>query len=1180
MAGSFQEAEEADCRGRSEESLDEHPEDPDLRFKLGVLLWEKGGESKEKAAEHFVISAKLNPQNAAAFRYLGHYYYSGGDSQRALKCYQRAISLNPDDSECGDSLCELLEESGKETLEVAVCREASEKSPRAFWAFRRLGYLHLHHTRWSDAVQSLQHAIRGYPTSPDLWEALGLAYQRLGMFTAATKSYGRAIELEDTRVFALVESGNIYLMLGSFRKGIEQFQRALEISPQNVSANYGLASGLLSLSKECMNLGAFKWGSSLLEDAAKVADATAQLAANISCIWKLHGDIQLTHAKCFPWMEGDNSAKFDMESFDASILSWKQTCNVATKSARRSYQRALHLAPWQANLYIDIAITLDLISSMTENYGHNNYPWQLSEKMALGALLLEGDNYEFWVALGCLSCHNAMKQHALIRGLQLDGSSVVAWAYLGKLYREEGENKLARQAFDCARSMDPSLALPWAGMAADTHTREPATDEAFESCLRAVQILPLAEFQIGLAKLALLSGNLASSQVFGAIQQAVLRAPHYPESHNLKGLVCEARSDYQAAVVSYRFARCAINISSGNASKSHFRDIAVNLARSLCMAGYAADAVKECENLKTEGMLDTEGLQIYAFCLWQLGKSDLALSVASILAASVPTMDQTFAAASLSFFCRLLYYISGLDSTIARISKIPKELFQSSKVSFILSAMHALDHSNRLESAVSSSRCSIVSHEDITGMHYLIALGKLIKDGSESCLGFQSGINHLKKSLHKYPNSKLMRNLLGHLLLSSEEWKQTHVASRCCMIDSPCNANKVGLKSGCEILGAGSVACYAIGNKDPKYSFPTCGYQCQNGPEIIQELQKYLHHEPWNHNARYLLILNIMQRAREERFPQQLCVILRRLINVALSNELYSRDSLSYRCQKFQLLLCHSEISLQGGNQVGCIKLAKSAVSLLLPNNYLFFGHLLLCRIYASGGNYANLQEEYVRCLELRTDYYIGWICLKIMESQYDIQIDSNISELSFEECSKEWKCSWNMWLAVFNLVFGLVSSWNQEFLSAVESFAQACSLAGADSCLFLCHGATCMELARESRSSHFLSLAVRSFTRAHANSAIPLPIVSLLLAQAEGSLGYKQKWQKNLRFEWYSWPPEMRPAELFFQMHLLARQSEAGFDSSSNLELCQSPQKWVLRAIHTNPSCLRYWKVLRKLME
>lgn len=40
-----------------------------------------------------------------------------------------------------EGLCDLLDEEGKESLEASICREASEKSPRAFWAFRRLGYM-------------------------------------------------------------------------------------------------------------------------------------------------------------------------------------------------------------------------------------------------------------------------------------------------------------------------------------------------------------------------------------------------------------------------------------------------------------------------------------------------------------------------------------------------------------------------------------------------------------------------------------------------------------------------------------------------------------------------------------------------------------------------------------------------------------------------------------------------------------------------------------------------------------------------------------------------------------------------------------------------------------------------------------------------------------------------------
>jgi superkiller protein 3 len=48
-------------------------------------------------------------------------------------------------------------------------------------------------------------------------------------------------------------------------KGVEQYKQALEILPDCVPAQYGLALGLLSLAKDCINLGAYQWGASLLE---------------------------------------------------------------------------------------------------------------------------------------------------------------------------------------------------------------------------------------------------------------------------------------------------------------------------------------------------------------------------------------------------------------------------------------------------------------------------------------------------------------------------------------------------------------------------------------------------------------------------------------------------------------------------------------------------------------------------------------------------------------------------------------------------------------------------------------------------------------------------------------------------------------------------------------------------
>ncbi|MQM18254.1 hypothetical protein Taro_051242 [Colocasia esculenta] len=1099
---------------RLQEAVDSDPESPSHHYAIGLYLWKRGEEEgskelKERAVEHFVVSAKLNPSNAVAFRYLGHYYSRVSvDEQRATKCYLRTVNLNPEDSEAGESLCNLLDGGGKESLEISVCKEVSERSPKAFWALRRIGYLLVHQKKWSEAVQSLQQAIRGYPTCADLWETLGLAYQHLGMFTAAIK-------------------------------GVEQFRRALEVSPENVSAHFGLASALLGLSKECISYGAFIWATSLLK---------------------------IAYAKCFPWVDAQD-VETNQEKFESSIHCWEEARISAAKSANSAYQRALHLTPWQANLYTDVANSVDLIASFEER---NTPDLDLSEKMALGSLMLEGVNSEFWVALGCLSHNDVLKQHALIRGLQLDISLSVSWAYLGKLYRNSGNQKLAKQAFDHARSIDPSLALPWAGMSVGPPARESSPDEAYESCLRAVQMLPLPEFQVGLGKLAALSGHLLSSQVFGAIQQAVQRAPHYPETHNLMGLVCESRLDYHSAIAAYRNAKHVLNIFVKSASKSQVADVSVNLARSLCQAGYAFDAELVCEELKRKGLLDNTSHQLYIIALWQQGKKESFLTEAAQLAKNIKEMDRPSAAAALVLICRLVYYSLGEDHAVRTILKSPRELFQISKMSFLVAALCAFDLSSPLHSLLPDGLPEF-SSEEVNEMHCLTALSKMLANESCMNMGIKSAQHHLRKALHLNPNSILIRKQLGSLLLCSKDWMASHIATRCVPIAGRSAVMKDS-KSTCEILGSASVACYSSGPGGLGISFPTC--EGQFLPEA-KRLRKGKRKVMQADNCATTCADGI--KAREEKFPQNLCATLKRLISSALSENIYSTEAQLYLYQKFQLLLCDSEIYLQSGDYPGCISQANKASELPIHDDGRFFAHLQLCRGYAALEDWQNLRKEYMKCLQHRTCHEIGWISLKYLESKYQLQTNYGAIDLNFAACLKENELSRNMWTAVFDLLCSQSFVWNEDLFHAEEALTHACSMGHVDSCLLLCHGAICMELARQGAGSHFLSLAVDSLNKARETSPAPLPIISSLLAQAVGSSGANDQWRENIRSEWFSWPADVRPAELYFQMHFIAGRWSRGY---SGVESSQTPERWVLRAIHINPSSMRYWKALRKLME
>lgn len=203
-----------------------------------------------------------------------------------------------------------------------------------------------------------------------------------------------------------------------------------------------------------------------------------------------------------------------------------------------------------------------------------------------------------------------------------------------------------------------------------------------------------------------------------------------------------------------------------------------------------------------------------------------------------------------------------------------------------------------------------------------------------------------------------------------------------------------------------------------------------------------------------MLVLNILQKAREEKFPQHLCFTLKRLVCTALSNEIYySKKSQSYEYQRFQLLLCASEISLQGGDYLGCISHAQNALRLSVRDSILFFAHLQLCRAHVSQEDLSSMKDEYMKCLQLKSDYPIAWISLKLIESRYKQHIHLNAIDSHFEACLKESGSSWNTWTAIFDLVRGQSFIWEEDFVLAEKALAHGISMGTADSCLYLCHG-------------------------------------------------------------------------------------------------------------------------------
>lgn len=119
-------------------------------------------------------------------------------------------------------------------------------------------------------------------------------------------------------------------------------------------------------------------------------------------------------------------------------------------------------------------------------------------------------------------------------------------------------------------------------------------------------------------------------------------------------------------------------------------------------------------------------MQIYAVALWNLGQNNKALTVVRKLAENISTMKQTCANAALGLICTLVYNISGYDSVVATISKLPSNFFQSTRMSLIVCALKALDTNNRLQLLLPTISPAPASHGIVSEMHSLTAISKMV----------------------------------------------------------------------------------------------------------------------------------------------------------------------------------------------------------------------------------------------------------------------------------------------------------------------------------------------------------------------------------------------------------------------------------------------------------------------
>ncbi len=200
---------------------------------------------KEEAAEAFQRAHQLNPSDPNVLNNLSLAYMDNQDWVAAVGLLVEATRSFPDNSNLWLNLGLAQKGLGNDDGAVASLGNAQSLDPGntkglAATAAARLAS---HYFEASDPTSSLAEArklIAWLPESAQGWVYQGLAQRALGDFAGARQSLEEATRLEPTGAELHNNLGSVYLSLKDYDKAEASFRRALEISPDFISARENL----------------------------------------------------------------------------------------------------------------------------------------------------------------------------------------------------------------------------------------------------------------------------------------------------------------------------------------------------------------------------------------------------------------------------------------------------------------------------------------------------------------------------------------------------------------------------------------------------------------------------------------------------------------------------------------------------------------------------------------------------------------------------------------------------------------------------------------------------------------------------------------------------------------------------------------------------------------------------
>lgn len=142
---------------------------------------------------------------------LGNAFSVRHDTQNAVKCFQRAVTINP----------------------------------KSDYAFTLMGYEYIANDELENATEAFSHALQVNPQLYNAWYGLGSVHFSLGQHEVAELHFIQAIRLNPNNAVLLCFLGAVLESRGLFAQAMAQFEKACRLSPNSPMPRFRKAEAML-----------------------------------------------------------------------------------------------------------------------------------------------------------------------------------------------------------------------------------------------------------------------------------------------------------------------------------------------------------------------------------------------------------------------------------------------------------------------------------------------------------------------------------------------------------------------------------------------------------------------------------------------------------------------------------------------------------------------------------------------------------------------------------------------------------------------------------------------------------------------------------------------------------------------------------------------------------------------